>query len=85
MPITATADDTGERVMARPTVEQYEKWNRQLFNLLGEVEAAHGDNAAGTYPSALEMALWFAQREAARARRGAEHAAATAACQEAMR
>lgn len=64
--------------MARPTVEQYDEWSRALFKLLGEVEIAHGENAAGTYPSPLEMALWFAQREAARAKREAEAAAVMA-------
>ena len=57
--------------MSKPTAKQYEQWSAKLFVLLGEVEEEHGENAAGTYPSPLEMALWFAQREAARAMRRA--------------
>lgn len=44
----------------RPTAKQYQDWKRRITQLRDEVEIAHGDNAAGTYPHELEMTLLLA-------------------------
>jgi hypothetical protein len=42
------------------TVEWLEKLRHGLFVMRDDAEARFGDNAAGTYPSEVEMTLLFA-------------------------